>query len=771
MKRFFFVVVFLIIKTQLFAQLYTVFGYITDSTTGEKIYNALCIEKESNKWTYSNSEGFYSLSLPKGEVNLKFSHAGFLKKKLIFNLKEDTLINVDLSNYEIEEVVVSAEESLHKQTLLGKITIPVRKIKDMPSFVGISDVLKSILFLPGISGGKDGLSNIYVRGGNRDQNLVLIDNIPIYNTNHFPGFVSVVNSNIVKEVDLYKGGFPARYGGKLSSVINIKTQSGNLNKAKGSVNVGILNTDFMINTPIIKKNTSLILAGRTTYYNILSLFSKIKYNNKDNYAATVLDFTFFDIYSKISHKVNNKHHITFSIFSGHDFFNVLDRINVTAQESFSSFGYKQHNTGTSFAHNFIIKPNILFKQSLTYSQFSISNYSEQTNIHYSDTIKNNSSVSTKLADISYKFSFDLYNIKNNNIKIGGKINKYTIQPVMTTGYSENSITGESIDEKVNIKSDMNAFESVFFIEDEIKFSNMLSINAGIRANTFISDTTYFNIEPRISIRYLAKNNFSLKTSYTQTTQPIHILINNVQGMGQEIWLMSNKNMKPQTSQQFSIGFFGKFKKINIEYGIESFYKKMNNLSHYKYFRIDENTKTDLTKFVVKNGEGTAYGIELFIKKNIKRTEATLSYTYSRSTRQFSRLNNGKPFPYIFDKTHDLTLNIQYIGNTYSFGGNFTLNTGTPITLPEGYIKKNKFEYKYYAYSNINNMRLPLYHRLDIFIKKSWISKKGRHKYLSLNIFNVYARQNPNVIYIKGTKVIQKSVFSILPTINFGIKFN
>ena len=761
-----FFIFFMLLFANMQSQNYTVYGYVKDTETGNTISDVSCFVMSSELWTESDANGFYSIKLTDKQAVLQFSRTGYKTLVLPLDFQKDSLINIELSlSSEIDEIIVIVDQSpIHKQTLSGKIQLSQEKIKNIPSIGGVPDIIKAISYLPGVSGGKDGFSNLYVRGGGRDQNLVLIDNINLSNTNHFPGFVSMLNSSIVEEIDVYKGGFPSRYGGKLSSVIDIKTKTGNTKKTRGNFNIGVLYSDFLLDTPLRNKKTTVLLAGRTTYYNLFSLKSKRNFNQLNT--ASYIDFTFFDTNLKIAHKFNERNKINISAITSHDFYSSNDKVSVSDTKKHEKFGYNQHNTGVSINHNFIINPEILFKQHLVFAGYTINNFFFNKSIIDSDTSNTETAIYSTVNNAFYKFSFDMYHFSKHDIKLGGELGMHHIGADFQTKLKNDTDINSNL---IRAKSKTTAYESSFFLEDGIKFSKNFNINAGLRFNLFRADTFFLSVEPRVSARLLLHENISLKAAYTHTTQFQHMITNNMQGIGREFWVAASDLHPPESAKQVSWGIFGNIKQYNIEIGTELFFKRMKNLIHYKF--VESQTIFNIENNLINKGEGKAYGLELLLQKRSDKYEFSLSYTYAKSFRKFSELNNGNQFPHIYDKEHDISCLLNFIiKEKNNLGLNFIFNTGTPISLPSGYVKGDDLFYGYYAYSGINNMRLPDYHRLDLSYTREWKTSKNRKSFFSVNIFNVYARKNAVYIYFDEDKVKQKSFFTILPSVNFGIKF-
>lgn len=755
------------------AQNITLSGFIKDANTGEPLLFANCVDTVSKGGTTTNGNGFYSMELEKGEVCIIASYLGYENTIRRLYLSRDTIIEIWLTPKlnELEEVVINAYTPLNQQVIMGKTTVPVKTIKAIPSFVGEPDLMKSISFLPGISTGKEGYSNIYVRGGDRGQNLILLDGIKLYNTNHVGGFLSLLNSDVIKHVDVYKGGFPARYGGRASSVIDIYTKDGNIKELKGKFNIGLLNSGFMIESPLTKK-ISCFFAARSSYYDLYTISARRKYNQSGT--GEYFGYTFFDINGKINWNVSQNNKITVSVFSGHDYQKSVEAVNYSAQKKNAVDKLNIHNTGISVSQGSVLSQKVFLKNMLAFSTYNNLMSSTAEFIEYGSTRTESLNSFSEINDITFQSRLEIYPNNINSIKTGIEISKYNFLPGIQTSYFENENAQSIIDTTIGFKTNLSAYEGSIYIEDELTFSNNIKLNLGLRGTNYIcKDTTFYRLEPRFSFRLLISDEFSFKANYTIMNQYNHVLVNNVGGFEKEIWLAATKALLPQKAEQTSVGFFYSNGLKQLDISMEGFYKKMDNLLEYRSPTDEADNIDNIENIVAKNGKGESYGFEFQVKKEYERLSANLNYTLAWNYRKFSQLNNGKWFPFIYDKRHDLSVvAIWQISEKYSFSSNFSLSSGMPCTLPIGYSANDDYFESYYIFKEINNRRLPLYHRLDVALIRKGRTKKGYIKQFSINVFNVYARQNPVYIYYDNNtgKVYQKSLFSIVPTISYSVQF-
>jgi hypothetical protein len=756
---------FLFFKINLIAQSFTISGKITDIKSGEPILFADCFDEISFKGTNTNAYGIYSLSLPKGTIQLTVSHINYEKfTKQIF-IDKDTLINLSLQPIveNLDEVVIQHKIPIHKQTLMGKINIPVQSVKEIPSFAGETDLMKALTYLPGITNGKEGYSNIFVRGGDRGQNLILLDGMKLYNTNHIGGFLSLINSDILKHIDIYKGGFPARYGGRASSVIDLYTIDGNKKKFGGKFNLGLLTSSFLLEGPLTKK-VSFFSSARSSYYDLFTLKKRRVYNKtgREGYFG----YTIFDINTKIYWEKTETNNFSLSFYTGHDFQSTAEEV-INNQKSLSH--WKIHNTGVSLNQLWNFHPKWFIKNTLAFSNYktTLENIEEDNFSFYKyNTISN-------INDLSFQSRISFSPNTKHNIKGGVEASYYIFKPGVQTIESENQ--NENYTNTSGFISYINAFETNFYIEDEIKLSKKTRLNIGARYSVYkAKDTVYKKLEPRISLRMLINNNLSFKANYTEMNQFNHTLVNNYFGFERELWLASTKNIPPQKAKQLSGGLFYSSNDNIWNFSLETYFKKMSNLLVYQSPVYDEENLSNIENITAKNGKGNAYGIETQIERNSdQRFNGSINYTLSWNYRKFETLNEGIKYPSNYDRRHNLSVLANYkIDSYYTLSTNFNLSSGTPITMPIAYISEDDYNYGYFVYDKINNYRLPLYHRMDIAISRTKKNRKNKKRIVQLNIYNAYARQNPVYIYLDSNtgKVKQKSLFSIIPTLNYTYEF-
>jgi len=761
-------IIILSFKLGTLAQNYTLYGTIR-SNTGESIPYATCYDSINRVGVTADENGFFSVRLPAGLVSLEISHVSYLSLTVNIIIEKDTNVFFELFPKIIKEVTIKNDEPpLYKQMLAGKLTIKSKTIEKIPSVLGEPDLLNSIQFLPGISGGKEGYAAVHIRGGNRGQNLILLDGVPIYSTNHLGGLVSMFNPNILEYADVYKGGFPASYGGKLSSVIDVHTKEGNYNTLHGKFSLGILTSSAFIEGPIKKNNTSFLFSVRSSYFDLLAPIL----NNEE----TSRNYTFFDINGKINHKIDKNQFISIALFSGHD----INHFKTAFPEPIRSYSdedildiesLKIHNSFISCEYRNILQPDLLWKTNGYYTSYNNIFDSEFTIKNLWTTRKEYNNYQSVIRNYSLNSSIKYFAIQNHSIKTGINTKLHFVTPINKNYIYLDKVTNTSIDTLTSYNDKRKNFESAIYFEDAFKLYNRLRINAGIRNVLYLQQGQLnFKVEPRFSLNWRFLPKYSLKFNYTRMNQFINMLVNNITGIEREIWIPSSSQIPPQTADQISGGFFGLIDPINIEFSLEGYYKRMKNLLYY-FTPGDEDDIIQIEDHLVKSGTGESYGLELYLDYETSDFKSSFSYTLSHSNRKFANFNDGKPFPDDYYKKHDLSYLLQYrVNKTYSIGMNFTFSTGTPVTLPVGYTNDNSYFYGYYLYDGINNYNLPNYHRLDLFYRKTWYSKKNNRHSFSINIYNVYARKNPVYVYFISNKLYKKSLWSIVPSLNYSYEF-
>ncbi len=792
----------------LFSQNYTISGYVEDSLSGERLIGANIFESNTLKGTVSNNYGFFSLTLPKGKIDLVCSYVGYAPFRENFDLKEDITLNIQInSSAELEEVIVLANSPDHKvkSTEISQIEIPVRDFKALPVLMGEVDIIKTLQLLPGVQSGTEGKSGFYVRGGGPDQNLILLDGVPVYNVYHLFGFFSVFNSNAIKNVKLIKGGFPARYGGRLSSVLDIRMKEGNMREYHGKASIGLIASNLYFEGPIIKDKTSFVVTGRRTYLDILvkPIIRAIPETKGVN-----LGYYFYDLNAKVSHKFSEKSKIYLSTYNGTDKLYYKDDYESIHDDyligEHIDLGIKWGNQIAVARWNYQISNKLFSNSTLTYSKFNYNKWEtfmlsigyqgkEQRNIF-------NHEVLSGIQDWSSNIDFDFIPNPNHYIKFGGKYTYHTFSPGISV--LQNLIEGDRIEslegeEEAEVEQLDTTFgnkpiyaqEFNLYVEDDFQLSGRIKMNLGVHASGFLVDEKFYNsIEPRLALRFLINDKLSIKGAYSLMSQYIQLLTDSNIGLPSDLWLPATKTILPMSSTQYAVGIFYNHKD-ELEISIEGFYKDMLNPIEYKDGKgISDITDEWVDK--IEKGKAWAYGVELFVRRNVGKLTGWAGYTWSYSMRKFENISFGKPFPFKYDRRHDISLALSYefndktdVGLTWIFG------TGYPVTLaqekyPSYFIYPTILPDYYYPFypddSNIdniehrNNYRMPNYHRLDIGFNRHFKFKVGELT-INTSIYNAYFHLNP-LFVTKGydrkgnKKFFVVGIFPIIPSVGLSYEF-
>ncbi|MBC8047499.1 MAG: TonB-dependent receptor [Fimbriimonadaceae bacterium] len=762
------------ITYNLFTQTFTISGYISDGATGEKLIGATVFDTKTLQGTITNEYGFYSLSLSEDTVKLSYSYVGYTSQKESIYLDTDKQINKKLSaSVELETVVISAaekEEKIQERTQMSTIDIPIETIKALPAFLGETDVLKAMQLLPGVQGGTEGTSGIYVRGGSPDQNLILLDGVPVYNASHLFGFFSVFNSDALNKATLIKGGFPARYGGRLSSVIDLRMKEGNMNEYHGEGSIGLVASRFTIEGPIKKDTSSFMLSARRTYIDLLA-----RPIVKASSEGSVVGYYFYDLNAKVNYKFSDKDRLYLSGYFGRDKFYFNDKD--YDPDDYTDAGLDWGNGTGVIRWNHIVNKKTFSNTTATFTSYD---YEIYTNLYETDIDDNGDEFQSifgfryfsGIRDWTLKEDIDFVLNPKHYIKFGGGVTYHTFMP----GATEFKQEGTEIDiPEINLSSDnIHATEFDLYIEDDWEITSALKINYGLHASAFNVDTSFYtSLQPRISARYLINNDLSIKASYSTMTQFIHLLSNSGIGLPTDLWVPATDEVVPQNAQQYAVGFAYTLLN-NYEISLEGYYKKMNNIIDYKdgaSYLYDGVTEWEDK---VESGEGWAYGAELFLQKRIGNFNGWLGYTLSWSDRQFPTINLGEKFPFKYDKRHEIDIACVYkINEHISLSAIWVYSSGQAISIPVAkYL--GTYGQEVYYYEGRNGYRMNPYHRMDINIafhkeKKYWT------RTWNFGAYNLYNHKNPFFIYedadLSGKGVYkQVTLFPIIPYFSWDFKF-
>lgn len=794
---------------------FTISGYVTDGTSSETLIGVNIVESHQYLGTTTNPYGFYSITLPEGETELRFSYLGYGTDRHSFSLQKDTVLNIRMKDdNQLQEVVIvsNKSEAGNLATQMGAIEIPIAQIKSTPSVLGEADVMKTIQMMPGVQAGVDGSAGLYVRGGSPDQNLILLDGVPVYNVDHLFGFFSVFTPEAVKKVTFFKSSFPARFSGRLSSVIDVRTNDGDMQKLHGMLSIGLLTSKINLEGPIIKGKTSFNISARRSY---LDLLAKPFMPKDEDYS-----YYFYDMNAKINHKFSDRSRLFLSAYNGKDHFG--DRITEdSGYENKSKMNWG--NTIISARWNFIFNSKLFSNTTVAFNKYRF-NADTYTFSDYTDPSTNKTTASKYSADYrsgiqdwSYKIDFDYNPSPAHRIKFGAEYLYHSFRPeVMTSKVSEqidHLTPNDTVYHGLSNRS-IYAHEASAYAEDNFKISPRLRMNLGLNFSLFhVQQKSYFSIQPRVSARYQLTDDIALKASYTKMNQYVHLLTSTPISMPMDLWVPVTKKIKPMQCHQYSLG--GYYTGIKgWEFSVEGYYKDMRNVLEYKegisIFGASAGWENK-----VELGRGRSMGIEFMAQKTIGKTTGWLSYTLAKSDRKFDKggINNGERFPYKYDRRHNINLTLQHkFSDRIDVGASWVFYTGGTSTIPEeqtavirpgdvtfynggygGYISGDYFNegngsYVIPSYNQYNkpfvgeasyvehrnNYRLPSSHRLNIGINFNKKTKHGMRTW-NVSLYNVYNAMNPAWVYRgrndNGKSVIKKyTLLPLIPSFTYTYKF-
>ncbi len=764
---------------------FTIHGYVREKGSGEDLLGVNIFDVRSGKGTVSNYYGYYSLTLPSDSIHLKYSYVGYSEDSRLLFLNSDLEINIDLeAGQTLEEVVILSNKPipLHEMTQMSSINLTSRQIESMPALGSEVDVLKVLQLLPGVQGGHEGSSGLFVRGGSQDQNLILLDGVPVYNAFHLFGFLSVFNSSAISNVELIKGSFPARYGGRLSSVIDIKMKEGNNQKLKGNATLGFISSKFTLEGPIKKGTTSFMVSGRRTLFDLVG---KPFLNSRRGETG----YNFYDLNIKLNHRFSSRDRVLFSIYNGRDKafenekFTTEDQNNPELPDrTENDASLRWGNTTSIIRWNHVISDKLFSNISLVYSDYTFRtkdrHLHEERSLEDTITVIRRLDAQSGIEDWSANMDFDFIPSPAHYIRWGGNIIAHNFTPGITafeSSFKMDTVVGA-------LKTP--ATEYNLYFEDELTISSRFSANLGLRFSAFdVADSLYKSWQPRVGIRYLVFPGLAFKASYSKMIQFIHLLTNSGVGLPTDLWVPSTDQVEPQESNQYAAGLaFDLADQYQIS--LEGYFKQMNNLIEYEEGASFLNREANWED-KVEAGNGRAYGTELQIEKRFGRTTGWLGYTLSWSNRQFEVINQGRRFPFKFDRRHNFNLSLTHrLKDNVLLSGSWVYTSGIALTLP---LQEYSGELILIARRGLgvlqdiekrNGFRMRTTHRLDLSASFAKKKKHGERKWI-VSIYNAYSRRNPFFIKrefrrdkdgVHRLRFIEQSYFPIIPSIAYQFNF-
>lgn len=766
-------ILLIFLSISLFAQnKTTISGFVYDNETGEVLIGATIYEIKTKTGTISNEYGFYSLTVPiRDSLKISVSFIGYkpliLKVKPKHNKQEDFHLIPGITLNSVT-IVATKKENIVTRNETGVVRLPMKTIKSLPNLFGEVDIIKAYQLTPGVQSGGEAKSNLYVRGGSPDQNLILLDDVPIYYVAHFGGFFSVFNADAINDVKLIKGGFPARYGSRLSSVLDIRMKEGNMKKLSIQGSIGLLSSKISIEAPIIKNRLSFIVSARK---NLLPIFKLM---------GTGLSYNFYDLNAKLNYRLSNKDKLFLSYYMGDDIVSMNEKTDFSKHNSTVKWG----NTLLAFRWNHIYNNKLFSNVTLSNTYYRYKNIFKY--IIEADSINKymDNSLLTGINDLSFKIDYAFLVNSKINFKFGINSIYHTFIPNDEV-FVQSGTDVPTIDK--NYSSKVNAIENAIYLENELKFNNKVTANLGIRYSSYhIKNSNYYSLEPRILLNYILREDLSLKYSFSKMNQYVHLLTYSGAGMPSDYWMPTNENVKPENSIQNTLGIAKTFYNRKLELSIEAYYKTLNNLITFIPGESLLGNLDSWEKVIEKGGRGLNYGIEFFLQKKTGNTTGWLGITLAKAERTFKNINNGKSYPFKYDRLLDVSIVANHtIKKGIVLSATWTYGTGYPITLATEHYTVNGNDI--FVYSEKNSYKMRDYHRLDVAVNFKKKTKWGERTW-TISIFNLYNRQNPYYYYydrkllgntFNGStfipvyddlKLYQKSLFSIFPSASYSFKF-
>ena len=787
-------------------QSYTISGSVTDSTSGETLIGVTIMDLRTGRGTLTNTQGRFSLTLKSDTVSLRISYVGYKTFFDTFVLRKNEKRNVKLQpSIELKTVVIKGQRvDDAKSSQISAIQVPIERLKAVPVLFGEADLVKALQLLPGVQSGSEGNSGFYVRGGGPDENLFLLDGVPLYNVSHMGGFFSAFNTDAVKNVTLYKGSFPAHYGGRLSSVLDVTTNNGNDKQLHGNGSIGFISAKLNLEGPIKNERTTFCLSGRRTYADFLLQPLVKRLADRKEYKLRA-GYYFYDVNGKLTHRFSDRSRLFASYYMGSDV--VYTRIRTLAtdvQEQYLNFDTKWGNIVASARWNYELRPKLFMNITGAYTRSNNTVGVDYETITLATEEQESTSSEfqmdyiSKINDFILKADFDFTPNPNHMMSFGSSMTHHIFMPEVSNAHL-NAYSAEIMNSSYLIDTSVNsgtvrAEEMTAYIEDDWSISEALKVNYGLNISGFAVDGTFYpTLQPRLSGRMMLDEGLSVKAGYAYMTQFMHLLSTTSVSMPTDLWVPVTKNIDPMYAHQVAAGIFYEIPAI-ADLSVESYYKKMHNLLEYKDGATFFGSSDSWEEKVVM-GDGWAYGVELLLQRNFGKLTGWIGYTWSKSMRQFDRpgqeINDGNPFPAKYDRRHDISIVLSYkVNSKIDISATWVYSSGNAATLSlQEYAQAQETANDYAEIdpegwngylsspSGRNNFRMPDYHRMDISAN---FHRQFRRcsRTINVSVYNLYNRKNPYMIYeshehtwngYKGA-LVQLSIFPILPSVAYTLKF-
>lgn len=761
------------------AQTYQLKGYLKSDKTEKPIENAVVTNVVSKKNSVSDEAGFFLLTVL-GNSSIVINHPNYQIYREEIKINSDTTINFHLESkdIDIEAVTVNGNNQVFIKETHNKISLPVTLVKQLPSIGGETDILKSLQLTPGVQNSGENSAGMNVRGGDNAQNLILLDNMPIYNPSHLFGFVSVFNPDAIKSFDFYKGGFSAKYGGRASSIVDIKLKEGDTDSLNLKLNVGLISTKVFFETPIIKDKTYLIYSARSTYLNGFIILKNLIFKER---RESLRNIGFYENNLKLTHKFSKNFIVSFGSFYSKDIYDY----GINKKDSIGTEITNETVNWSNFINYFSLIKRFSNKSKLSFT-FGNTKYKSNTintaedlyldeEMNYYKTNLIYSEISDYIAKGNYSFIGNYF-----DFNIGADYAQHNFRPIIREFEIKKNYENFSNDSIPNIQSD----EIGLYFNSKIKLADKLFFNTGIRVPIYKTGIkTYVDFEPRLSLVYVFNDQNSIKASATKMTQFSYLLSNNSLGMPLDVWVPATENTGYQVANQFSFSY-NLLTKNDFNASVGVYYKELSNMIDFKDHITTTVDYSKYENYIENNGIGKAYGVELWLQKGFGDFQGWVSYSYSRSLRQFEEINYGEWYAYKYDRPHNFSITGSYkLNEKVRLSANWVITSGHAVTMPIGIYplsnSENFYIPFYLYYDGRNNSRMPIYHRLDLSYKKEFVKNNKIHSF-SIDVYNAYNKLNAYYLTIQNydrkvnpndkMTVWKRTLFPIIPSVSYSLKF-
>ncbi|MBV8252033.1 MAG: TonB-dependent receptor [Chitinophaga sp.] len=768
---------------------HTLSGYVEDAASGERLIGVSLAAPQFQAGTVTNAYGFYSITLPTDSLRVLLSYMGYQRLDTIVAItKESMTFRMKALNRQLEEITIRGKqtEDIATSAQMSRMNVSAAMVQSTPRLFGEADLFKTLQLLPGVKQGTEATSALLVRGGTPDQNLILLDGAPLYNPMHLMGIFSTFNTNVVKDVTLYKGAFPARYGGRLSSVVDIATKDGDMNKMHGDFSIGLLSAQATLEGPIQKGKTTFLISARRSYPD---LAAKAYFNSQNN-PPEKLRLNFYDINAKLHHKFSDKDKLYFSFYSGRDKMQTRYRYNSLngSKDYVSDAGILWGNYTGTVRWNHVYSPKLFSNVMLIGSDYHFNSDFSQVGTTKGEGFSDLQQLHSGIKDYGAKADFEYHPKPAHAIKTGASymFRIFTPGALRSKQTEKEQVTVDSVNNNRNI----HAAEMDMYAEDDWEVSRRLKLNIGLHLSAFnVEHRFYHSLQPRLNVRYLLPGDWALKASYSRMTQYVHLLANNSISLPTDLWVPVTDKVKPQESDQFALGIAKNVFHDKFEFSAETYYKRMHHVIEYKegadYLT---SSRGDAWQDLVAAGEGEAYGMELLLQKKIGRLTGWVGYTLSWANRRNPQVNYGLEFPYKYDRRHDFHIvGVYKLRKGIELSGSWTFQSAAPFTVPvasyegvNGPVSENGAHDWAPGVSRINernNARINAYHRLDVGVNFIKYKKNGLVRTWNISLLNVYNRFNPFFYYLDKyeegrpkARLTAVNLIPFMPSISYSLKF-